>query len=175
VNTWNIYLNCGKKYEDVIDHQLVFTYYAKYAMGILQSNTFRCCIFFLFFPKELELLGLLYGLFQQFISFDQRLVKRWFVYSALIVVNLWSSICVKWTFDLSPWFCVTITYQVSTYNCNKGSGRVSRGAADRNFGFLKELLHCLRFLKSWASIFTCILNHLCSFMIYNYLFGVFLR
>ena len=30
---------------------------------------------FFFFPKELELLGLLYGLFQQFISFDQRLVE----------------------------------------------------------------------------------------------------
>jgi len=28
-----------------------------------------------FSSKELELLGLLYGLFQQFISFDQRLVQ----------------------------------------------------------------------------------------------------
>lgn len=42
----------------------------------IQSKSFNVALF-----QELELLGLLYGLFQQFISFDQRLVKTFFIVS----------------------------------------------------------------------------------------------
>lgn len=86
-----------------------------------------------FFPKELELLGLLYGLFQQFISFDQRLVKSWFVYTLLWLYL--GDAGQKWTFYLSLWFSVIVTHLVSIYNCNKGSEDFPEGAAERNFGF----------------------------------------
>ena len=42
----------------------------------IQSESFNVALF-----QELELLGLLYGLFQQFISFDQRLVKTFCIVS----------------------------------------------------------------------------------------------
>lgn len=52
----------------------------------MQTKSFNVALF-----QELELLGLLYGLFQQFISFDQRLVKTFCIVSrssaALRILN----------------------------------------------------------------------------------------